>query len=589
MTGRRGWAFALGTLAILAAGAGRAGAAARADLVLVHGHIITEDPADPIAQALAVRDGAIMAVGADDRVRPLIGPGTRVIDLAGRTVTPGLIDAHAHVLETGERDLFQVDLSNARSVGEIVAAVAARARTAAPGAWVIGGGWDEGKLAERRYPTAAELDAAAPANPVWLENTTGHYGVANSAALRLGGVGPKTPDPPAGTIERTADGAPAGVLKESAAGLVQARIPAYSQAQREAALTHMIERLHAEGMTGFKDPAIDAVDWAAYRAVAARGALSVDACVLFQAGHTLETAQKTLALIRAAKADVAAMPGTSLRVCGAKIFMDGSGAAPTAWMYQDWSRGRSGTAVGNHGYPQTDPDAYRQMVRLFVDADVGIGTHAIGDRAIDWVVDSYAAALADHPTKELRLSIIHANIPTDHAIAVMAELQRRYRSGYPESQGEFAWWIGDIYAANLGPDRSRRLNPFHTYLARGIIWAGGSDSPVTPIAARYGLWASVARQTLRGTYGPTPFGLTEAADVGSALKSYTVWAAPQIDAAARTGVLAPGRSADLAVWDRDPLSVPTDALEDMTCELTLFEGEVVFERKGPRPADAGRG
>jgi predicted amidohydrolase YtcJ len=579
MRANLGWTGAVGLLAMLAGSASGAEPAPPADIVLVHGHIITENAAGDVAEALAVKAGMIVAVGSDARLRPLIGPGTRVIDLAGRTVTPGLIDSHAHVLETGELELFQVDLSGARSIAEIVNAVAVRARTTAPGAWIVGGGWDEGKLAERRYPTAAELDAVAPNNPVWLENTTGHYGVGNSAALRLGGVGPGTPDPPTGTIERTASGAPAGVLKESASDLVRDHIPPYTQEQREAALTHMIDRVHAEGMTGFKDPAIDETDWQAYRAVAARGALSVDACVLFQAGHSLETARRTLALIRAAQADVAALPGATLRVCGAKIFMDGSGAAPTAWMYQDWNRDRTGVAVGNHGYPQTDPEAYRAMVRLFVDADIGIGTHAIGDRAIDWVVDSYAAALAEHPTRGLRLSIIHANIPTDHAIAVMKDLQTRYDAGYPESQGEFAWWIGDIYAANLGPARGQRLNPFHTYEAQGIIWAGGSDSPVTPIAARYGLWGSVARQTLKGTFGSTPFGLAEAADIAGALKSYTVWGARQIAADDRSGALEVGKSADLAVWDRDPLTVPTEALKDLTCELTLFQGKVVFERK----------
>jgi predicted amidohydrolase YtcJ len=576
-----GWAGILGGLALVAGGSAAAEQATVADLVLLHGHIITEDAAGDIAKALAVGGGLIIAVGSDARVSSLIGPRTRVVDLAGRTVTPGLIDSHAHVLETGELELFEIDLSSARSIGDIVDAVARRARTAPPGTWIVGGGWDEGKLAERRYPTAAELDAVAPANPVWLENTTGHYGVGNSAALRIGGVGPRTADPQAGTIERGPGGAPAGVLKESASNLVRDHIPPYSQTQREAALLHMIERLHAEGMTGFKDPAIDETDWDAYRAVAVRGALSVDACVLFQAGHTVESARRTLGLIRAAQADVAAIPDATLRVCGAKIFMDGSGAAPTAWMYQDWSRGRSGTATGNRGYPQTDPDAYRAMVRLFVDADVGVGTHAIGDRAIDWVVDSYAAALAAHPKTGLRLSIIHANTPTDHAIDVMKDLQTRYDAGYPESQGGFAWWIGDIYAANLGPERSARLNPFHTYEANGMIWAGGSDSPVTPIAARYGLWASVARRTLKATWGPTPFGLAEAADIDSALKSYTVWGARQIAADDRSGSLEVGKSADIAVWDRDPLSVPTDAIRDMTCELTLFHGKVVFERTAP--------
>jgi hypothetical protein len=582
------WALLAAALAAPIGSASASAAPSRtADTVLVHGRVITVDPEDHVVQALAIRGGRIIRVGTDREVLRLVGPRTRVIDLRGRAATPGLIDAHAHVVETGLIDLFQVDLSHAASIADITQAVAARVRKAGPGEWVVGAGWDEGKLSERRYPTAAELDAVAPNNPVWLENTTGHYGVANSAALKLAGIDASTPNPPAGTIERLADGRPAGVLKEAAQDMARRPIPPATVEQRRMAIAHMLERLHAEGMTGFKDPAIDDADWAAYRAIAGEGQLAANVCVLFYTGKTMEAARDNLRRIRAAQGAAAALPGSGLRVCGAKIFMDGSGAAPTAWSYEDWNHDRTGVSVGNKGYPQVNPAIFREQVRLFVDNDVGIGVHAIGDRAIDWVVDSYALALKAHPTRGLRLSIIHANTPTDHAIAVMADLQKRYDAGIPESQGAFAWWIGDIYAANLGPERSQRLNPFRTYLQRGMIWAGGSDSPVTPIAARYGLWASVARQTLVGTFGPTPFGTDQAVDVHAALRSYTAWAARQILADKDAGTLEVGKSADIAVWDRDPYAVPTSALKDMTCDLTLFRGRVAYRRPGPC-SDHGR-
>ncbi len=555
--------------------------AAPADLVLFNGQLITVDPSDRVAQGLAIRQGRIVRVGTDQEVRRLIGPKTTVIDLDGRAATPGLIDAHAHVLNSGVIELFQIDLSQAGSISDITGALARRAAEAKPGDWVVGAGWDEGKLKERRYPTAEELDAAAPNNPVWLENTTGHYGVANSAALKLAGIDANTAAPPAGTIEHSADGRPAGVLKETAAALVTRLIPDATLEQRRAAITHMLDRLHAEGMTGFKDPFIFESDWFAYRSLAAAGSLDANVCVLFSTGKTMDEARETLRWIRAAQKDLAALPESSLRVCGAKIFMDGSGAAPTAWMYQEWNRNRTEVAAGNRGYPQIDPAIFRQQVHLFVDADVGIGVHAIGVRAIDWVVDSYVEALKAHPRKNLRLSIIHANTPTDHAIRAMAELQKRYDSGIPESQAGFAWWIGDIYAANLGPERSLRLNPFRTYLEHGMIWAGGSDSPVTPFQARYGLWASVARETLRGTFGKTPFGTQEAVDIHAALRSYTAWAARQVGADHDAGSLEVGKSADIAVWDRNPYTIPTAALKDMVCEMTLFKGRVVFRRNAP--------
>jgi predicted amidohydrolase YtcJ len=549
-----------------------------ADMALVNGQLITVDPDDRVVQALAIRDGRIVRVGSDKEVRQLIGPKTNVMDLHGSAATPGLIDAHAHVLNTGLVELFEINLSQAASIGDISGALAKRAAKAQSGEWIVGSGWDEGKLKERRYPTAEELDAAAPHNPVWLENGTGHYGVANSSALKLAGISANTAAPPAGTIEHNADGKPMGVLKETAAALVTRLIPAATLEQRRAAVMHMLARLHAEGMTGFKDPNILESDWPAYRSIAAQGALDANVCVLFSTGTTMDAARDTLRWIRAAQNDVSALPRTSLRVCGAKIFMDGSGAAPTAWMYREWNRNRTDLAAGNRGYPQIDPAVFREQVHFFVDADVGIGVHAIGDRAIDWVVDSFAEALKEHPRTGLRLSIIHANTPTDHAISVMSELQKRYDAGYPESQAGFAWWIGDIYAANLGPERSLRLNPFHTYLQRGMIWAGGSDSPVTPIEARYGLWASSARETLKGTYGKTPFGTQEAVDIHAALRSYTAWAARQIGADKDSGSLEVGKWADVAVWDRNPYTIATAALKDMVCKATIFRGRIVFRR-----------
>jgi predicted amidohydrolase YtcJ len=162
----------------------------------------------------------------------------------------------------------------------------------------------------------------------------------------------------------------------------------------------------------------------------------------------------------------------------------------------------------------------------------------------------------------------------------MAELQKRYDSGIPESQAGFTWWIGDIYAANLGPERSLRLNPFHSYLQQGVIWAGGSDSPVTPIEARYGLWASSARETLKGTFGKNPFGTQEAVDIHTALRSYTAWAARQISADKDAGSLEVGKSADIAVWDHNPYTIPAAELKDMVCDMTIFRGRIVFRRGG---------
>jgi predicted amidohydrolase YtcJ len=553
-------------------------AQAPADLVLTNGKIVTMDAADSIAQAMAIAGGRIVAVGRSDDIRTRIGPSTRVIDLSGRTATPGLIDTHVHFSETDA--LFSVDLSglDVKNMNDVLARVGAQVAKTKPGEWVRGRGWDEGKLAERRYILASDLDKVAPNNPVWLTNTTGHYGVANSYALKMAEVRKDTKDPPAGTIDRDAGGSPTGVLKESAQALVTRLVPAYTRDEQRQGLVRMIEDFNKEGMTGAKDPGIGQQKWDLYEELLKNGKLTVRMFALWSGARRVEDNAAVMARVQA-HAKPSDTSGDRVLVSGGvKMFMDGSGGARTAWMYEDWNKNYKEKDSGNTGYPATPPDAYREIVTALHNAGIHVSTHAIGDRAIDWVVDTYERALKAKPTRGLRHGIIHANTPTDHAIDVMARLQAEYDAGYPESQAEFLWWIGDNYAGNLGPDRARRLKPFKTYLQKGIKWAGGSDYSVTPFPARYGLWSSVARQTLNGTFGATPFGLEERVDIKNALRSYTIWAAHQLFLDDRIGSIEVGKDADIAVWDRDLLTVPTDALKDLRCELTIFRGQVVYTR-----------
>lgn len=547
----------------------------RADLVVFNGQIRTEDSSDHVVEAIASFHGRIVATGSSAAMRRLAMPGATLVDLHGLTATPGLIDTHAHLAMGGADDLRSVNLSDAKNIAEVRERVLNRARQLTKGQWLLGVGWDEAKLAEQRYITAADLDDLTPGIPVWLEHTTGHYGVANSTALKLAGVDASTADPPAGTIDRSPSGQPSGVLKESAQALVDRLIPAASVQEIRDGILANIRIMNSEGMTGVKDPEIGEPAWEAYAALASGGALNAHICVLWHTDPNLDAARAVLARIKQLPAPPR-VAAPNLMSCGLKVFMDGSGGARTAWMHEDWHKRSTEVDQGNRGYPSIDPDVYRQVVREFHAAGVHVGTHAIGDRAIDWVVDTYAQVLAEHPSKGLRHSIIHANTPTDHAIAEMARLQREFDVAYPETQPPFTWWIGDNYAGNLGPGRAQRLNPYATYVSRGIRFGAGSDYPVTPLPARYGLWASVARQTLLGTYGAQPFGLAEAVSADVALRSYTRWAAHQLFLDDEAGSLEVGKSTDLAVWDHDPVAGATNDLKNLRCQLTLFRGRIVY-------------
>lgn len=573
----------LATLALLIPAA-LAGQQRTADLLLLNGHVITVDAADREAQAVAIAGNRIVAVGTNAEVGRYATPTARRIDLKGRTVTPGLMDAHAHFANGAGDWLFLIDLSypKVKNMADVAAAVRERVATTAKGRWVLGRGWDEGKLAERRLITAKDIDAVSPDHPVSLTNTTGHYLVANSVALRLAGVTKETADPPGGTIDRYADGTPTGVLKEGAQGLVERLIPPLTDVEAQQAIRALAKAFNAEGMTGLKDPGISGDVWNQYRKVEAEGALSVRVFALWSGGQTVAAAK---ALIAERAATTRPYEGTGddhLIAGGVKLFLDGSGGARTAWLYDDWNRKSTDVDVGNHGYPTTNADTIRAMIRMYHDAGLHVSVHAIGDQAIDWVVDTYDQAMRDNPRKGLRHGIIHANIPTDHALDVMARLQHDVDAAYPEPSATFTWWIGDTYAGNFGPKRAVRLNPFRTFQRKGIIWANGSDYNVTPFPARYGIWAAIAREPVLGVYGTTPFGVQESVDVHAALRAVTIWPARQMFLDSKVGSIEVGKFADIAVWDRNFYAVPAADIKDAKCLLTLFDGKIVFQADGAK-------
>jgi hypothetical protein len=345
----------------------------------------------------------------------------------------------------------------------------------------------------------------------------------------------------------------------------------------EAGMRDFVKGFNAEGMTGLKEPGISTEEWDIYKKVERDGALNVRVFVLWSGGESVDAAKKVIAEHAATTRPYENTGDDHVIAGGVKLYADGSGGARTAWVNEDWNKERLGVDAGNRGYPASNADTLRVLIRMYHDAGMHVSVHAVGDRAIDWVVDTYDQAMRENPKKGLRHGVIHANIPTNHAIDVMARLQHDFDAGYPEPSASFAWWLGDTYAGNFGVARSLRLNPFKTFVSKGMIWANGSDYPVTPFPARYGIWSAIARQPVLGVYGGNPFGRAESVDVHTALRAVTIWAARQMFLEKKVGSIEVGKYADLAVWDRDFYSVPTADIKDAKCLMTIFDGKVVYD------------
>ena len=264
---------------------------AGAETVLLNGIVLTVDARDSVAQALALSKGKILEVGSDESVKRFIGAGTRVVDLEGRTVTPGLIDTHFH-MDGNLAHEVNAGYPAVKSIPDVLARVRDKIRDLKPGEWVLGRGWDEGKLIEQRYIRASDLDPVSPDNPIYIAHTTGHYAVVNSRALELAGMGRDTPDPPAGTIDRDASGSPTGVLKEHATTLVSRLIPPYSAQRQREGFLRVLRDLNAEGMTAVKDPGISAEKWEIYRDMLRAGELTARIFALWENKGTLESTKE---------------------------------------------------------------------------------------------------------------------------------------------------------------------------------------------------------------------------------------------------------------------------------------------------------
>ena len=529
-----------------------------ADLVFKNGPVVTMDAKRWIADAVAVKDGVIMVVGSEPEVKRLIGPNTEVIDLAGRALTPGLVNTHDHMLEQGISSAFVADIRypRARSIKDIQGIMEERVKEASPGQWVLGHAWDETLLEERRFPTRHDLDHFSQENPVYIKRVF-QMGVANTKALEVAGITKDTPDPEFGTIERDEDVAPTGLLRGRAATLVTDAIE-WTLEDKEKAIRQACIDYNSVGFTTLIEPGVLEDKIEAYRSSHSKGELTIR--TLLQVGfiRSLDEARRAVDKYSVGGDD-------TLRIIGLKMMVDGGVGPRTALFYKGY-RDRPDV----HGVQMIEQEELNEMVHLGHVNGFQVAVHAIGDKAIDVAVTAYEHAQKTDPRPEPRHQIVHCYFPSEDALTKIEELGIMVNTQTP-----FLYFLGDSFLEALGPERCEECMPMKTMADRGIPVGISHDATVTQPLPNVGLYATVARKTINGA----SLGAVEAVTVEEALRFYTLPAALHAFMEDKVGSIEVGKYADLAVWNFNPLGVEPERLLDWECQMTFVGGRHVFTRE----------
>jgi predicted amidohydrolase YtcJ len=533
-------------------------------LLLVNGVIHTLDPDMPRVSALAIdlTSGRILAAGDDAEIRALTGPLTETIDLRGRAVLPGFIDAHAHLVNYAQSRL-DVNLRDARSEEEAVARIAARAEQTPPGAWIFGRSWDKNHWPGQRFPSKASLDAAVPAHPVALSSHDYHSLWVNSEALRRAGIDATTPDFGRGRIGRDTAGEPDGMLYEDATELVYRIADPTSDERLLAELRLILAELRARGITGMHNIE-DERSLRLLQRLRASGELSPRVLYYIQRRalpHALELG------IQGDFGD------DTLRFAGVKLFMDGALGSQTAAMLDPYEG-----QPENRGLLTTTETEVEQLAREASGGGIGVAIHAIGDRAVHVALDGVEAALrveaaqaeessVPAPTRRIRLE--HVQLARADDIARMARL------GIVASVQPFHAVVDRDAAERYWGNRYQRAYAYQTLRQAGVPLALGSDVPVdTPDPLRI-LHAAINRQNDAEPDRPAWLP-DQALSVTQALWGYTVGAAYAGGQEARQGSLTPGKLADLIVLAEDPFTAPPELIAGAQILATLVGGQLVY-------------
>jgi predicted amidohydrolase YtcJ len=531
-----------------------------ADMVLRGGKVITVDKDWRIAQAVAIKDGRFLAVGSNEEIAGRIGPNTQVIELAGKTAVPGLIDTHLHQLLAGLNGPA-VQLLGARSVADVQKAIGERVARTAPGQWITASsGWHESILEEGRMPTRHELDPVSPNNPVFIPRG-GHVVTVNSKALEIAGITKDTPNPDGGIIVRDEKGEATGMLLQNAANLVRRVVPPPQPVSMPDLLKAAMRDLNSYGIIGVVEPGVNEQQMALYRRVHDAGDMTVRTDVLYRAMRKADV-EKGIAAIKAEKSS------DMLRFVGIKFPLDGGveGGRMT-WPYRLVPGEQTNAAYrGVLLLPPGGEDEYIEGLRLIADAGLQAQTHAVGNETIDLIVRAYERVNKDRPIRELRWLIMHLFHPSDAALKKMAELGiMATMQDHPVLLGhnQRRWW-GDEHAAYAIPIRKA--------IDAGVVVGGGTDGPVVPVDPFLSMWWMTTRQVLKGY----ALGKEHAISAKEALQLYTINNARVLGVEKDRGSIEPGKLADLAVLSQDVTAVAPDAIRDTKAHLTVLGGKVVY-------------
>ena len=534
-----------------------------ADLLITGGRFHTMDAANSVCEAVAIRDGKFVAVGSEAEMLDLAGPETERMVLDGACVLPGLIDTHMHLDLLGN-DLWSLTFEDVRTVDDALARIAEQAATTPRGKWIKGATWHPvSQLAEKRYLTRDELDSVAPDHPVCLP--VSHFTMANSKALELAGIDDATPDPDGGKIHRDSAGRATGLLEESAEEIVFAAIPEWTEAEREAQLLDAMKVANGCGLTSIVSAAVSPETLRAHQAILNRGQASLRASCMFAPTGALNP-NMSLEEWEAFFSRIGAMSDFGnewLSYSGVKLQIDGGMTL--------------GTALMRDGYPHDPdfkgvtviaPDRFKKLVAIANRYGWRVGVHAVGDAAIDLVLDAYEEADRDNPIAGRRFIVIHGSLIRPDQMDRCARMQVRV-----DAQSTFLLRKAGAVAGYLGKDVADRAFPMRSMIDRmGLDLLGqGTDNPINDLDPFLNIGFMVTRRDITGTvYGPG-----EAITREEAVRLYTSAAARYAFREDVLGSIEPGKCADLAVLSDHIFDVPDDALSSIRAVKTLVDGKVV--------------